>query len=180
MAVDIQLFHLLNNLAGQSPVLDGAILFFASYFPYLLVLFLAALLFFSQYPRREKWEILFVAGISSIIARYGITEIIRFFYHRPRPFSVLPTHQLLTNGEWSFPSGHAAFFFALATAVYLYNRKWGIGLFGAALLITVSRVAAGVHYPSDILGGALVGIVVAYVTFIIARTIIQRGPHQTS
>lgn len=166
MTLDIQVFHLLNSLAGQSPYLDGLIVFLASYLAYVLVALLLVLVFFSHYSKREKLEILLVAGISSVIAKYGITEIIRFFYHRPRPFSALQDiSQLLANDAWSFPSGHATFFFAMAMAICLYNKKWGILFFVGAVVITLGRVIAGVHYPSDILGGALIGIVVAYATF---------------
>lgn len=166
MSLDTQVFYLLNNLAGQSSLLDGVVVFLASYLPYLVVLILLALVFFSQYPKREKWEILLVVGISAFIARFGIAELIRLFYQRPRPFSVLDNvQQLLTSNEWSFPSGHAAFFFALATVVYLYNKKWGIAFFGATILMTVARVTAGIHYPSDIIGGAIVGIAVASATY---------------
>jgi len=165
MTLDTQLFYLLNNLAGKSPLFDRIIVFFASYLPYILVILFFVLLFFSQYQKREKLQILLVVGISSLITRFGITELIRFFYHRPRPFLVLPVHQLLAETSWSFPSGHATFFFAMATAVFLYNKKWGIVFFITTILITISRVIAGVHYPSDIIGGAVIGIVVAYATF---------------
>lgn len=170
MTLDTQLFYFLNNFAGQSPFFDAVIVFFASYFAYILVALFLIFLFFSQYSKREKLQIFFVAGISTLVARFGITELIRFFYHRPRPFTALSdVHQLLTNGAWSFPSGHAAFFFAMATAIYFYNKKWGIGFFIATILITVSRVIAGIHYPSDIIGGALIGIIIAYLTFSITR-----------
>ena len=163
MILDTQLFYLLNSLVGKSPFFDGLIVFFASYLAYLVVVALLVLVFFSHYSKLEKWTILIVAGTASIIARFGATELIRVFYQRPRPFIALPdAHQLFTDSAWSFPSGHATFFFALSTAVYLYNKKWGIWFFGATILITVSRVIAGVHYPSDILGGALIGVVVAY------------------
>jgi undecaprenyl-diphosphatase len=165
MTLDTQLFYLLNNLAGQSPFFDRIIVFFASCLPYILVTLFLVLLFFSQYSKQEKWQIFLVVSISSLIARLGITELIRFFYHRPRPFLVLPVHQLLADTSWSFPSGHATFFFAMATAVFLYNRKVGIVFFAAVILITVSRVITGIHYPSDIVGGAIIGIAVAYTTF---------------
>lgn len=177
MTLDTQLFSLLNNLAGQSPLLDEIIVFFASYLAYILPIVLLGLVYFSQYPKRGKWELILVAGISSIISRFGITELIRFFYNRPRPFVALPyVHQLLTETSWSFPSGHATFFFALATAVYLYNKKWGIWFFIATILITVSRVIAGIHYLSDIIAGAIVGIAVAYATYYFARRISAKDP----
>ena len=169
MTFDTQVFYLLNNLAGQSAFFDELIVFLAAYLPYVLIVVFLALVFFSQYQKREKLQILFVTGMSTLIARYGVVELIRFFYHRPRVFTDLPVHQLLTSDKWSFPSGHATFFFAMATAVYLYNKKWGIGFFIAATLMGASRVIAGIHYPSDIVGGALIGAAVAFATFHIVR-----------
>jgi|SRR3989344_4141474 len=165
MALDTQLFSLLNSVAGRSPFFDESIVFFALYLPYLLVIFFLGLVLFSQYQKREKIQILLVTALSSVIARFGVTELIRFFYHRPRPFADHSVTQLLTSNEWSSPSGHAAFFFAMATAIYLYNKRWGVGFFVAAMLITVSRVIAGIHYPSDIALGAFIGISLAYATY---------------
>lgn len=172
MQLDLQIFHLLNNLAGQSSFLDGSIVFLAKYLAYILILFFGVLVFLSDYTKRKKWEVLIVAGAASVIARYGVTELIRFFYHRPRPFLAFPDiHKLLNESSWSFPSGHATFFFALSTAVYLYNKKWGAFFFIATILMTFSRVAAGIHYPSDIVGGAVVGVMVAYATFYAAQKV---------
>lgn len=139
------------------------IIFFAKYFPYAVVLAFLILLFYSSYEKREKIKIFWTALFSTAIVRFGVTELIRFFYHRPRPFVAYDTLPLFPEQSWSFPSGHAAFFFALATALYFYNKKWGAWFFLAATVISIARVIAGVHYPSDILGGALVGIAVAYV-----------------
>jgi undecaprenyl-diphosphatase len=95
------------------------------------------------------------------ISRIVVVEIMRHFFFRLRPFAIgqgnyLPIDQ--NSAEPSMPSGHAALFFALATAVYFYNKKLGIFLFISAFLISISRVFVGVHWPSDILAGALVGI----------------------
>lgn len=171
MNLDTQLFYFFNNLAGQSPFFDAVVVFFAFYLAYILIALFLALLLISQYSRREKLQIFFITAVSTIIARFGITEIIRFFYHRPRPFLDLPVHQLLTESSWSFPSGHATFFFALATVVYLYNKKWGTVFFIATLFMTVSRVVAGVHYPSDIIGGALIGVAIAHITIYCYRKV---------
>jgi len=181
MPFDVQFSHFLNNLAGQSFFLDGVVVFFASYLAYILVAIFLIFLFLSQYSLREKLEIFLVTAAAGIIARGGVTELIRFFYHRPRPFSELPgIHQLLTDPAWSFPSGHATFFFAVATVVYLYHRKWGMFFFVAAALITIGRVVAGVHYPSDVLAGALIGGAVGYATFRIARKMVPSEANQTS
>ncbi len=168
--MDSQLFHWLNNLAGQSRAFDVAVIFLAEYLPYAIVLAFLALLFYSGYKKREKIRIFWVTLFSVAIARYGAVELIRFFYHRQRPFVAYDILPLFPHeNSWSFPSGHAALFFALAAALYFYNKKWGAWFFLAAVLISVARVIAGVHYPSDILGGALVGIAAAYVVVFFAE-----------
>ena len=172
--LDTQIFFFLNDFAGQSPFLDSVIVFFASYLAYILVAAFVAFLFFSAYTKREKWEILAVTVISAGIARGFITEVIRYFYHRPRPFTELGIHPLFTDSAWSFPSGHATFFFAMATAIYLYNRKWGMWFFAGTVLVTLARVAAGVHYPSDILGGAIIGVFTGYFTYRAVRSYLAR------
>ena len=171
MTLDIKLLYFLNNFAGKSQIFDTLIVFLASYLQYFLVAVFLALLYMSTYSKRDKIYVFWTTTISIIIARLGVTEIIRFFYHRPRPFVTLEVNKLLSSGwfysdtEWSFPSGHSAFFFAMATALYLYNKKWGIGFFIAAIVMNISRIVAGVHYPSDIAGGAVVGMAVAYLVF---------------
>ncbi|OHA19409.1 MAG: hypothetical protein A2670_01850 [Candidatus Taylorbacteria bacterium RIFCSPHIGHO2_01_FULL_48_38] len=170
--MDAQLFHLLNNFARQSRAFDAIVIFLAEYLPYAIVIAFFALLFYSGYTKREKIKIFWTTALATIVARYGITELIRLFYHRPRPFVAYDTPALFAEGSWSFPSGHATFFFALATAVYLYNKKWGVWFFLAAIIISISRVIAGVHYPSDILGGAFIGISVAYTV----KKLIEKSP----
>lgn len=59
----------------------------------------------------------------------------------------------------------------MAMAIFLYNKKWGVWFFFGAILMNISRVMAGVHYPSDIVGGAIVGVVVSYLVFFFARRI---------
>ncbi|MBI4837321.1 MAG: phosphatase PAP2 family protein [Candidatus Portnoybacteria bacterium] len=53
----------------------------------------------------------------------------------------------------------------MSTAIYFYNKKWGTAFFIASILMNVSRIVAGVHYPSDIIGGAIVGIAVGWLVF---------------
>lgn len=72
----------------------------------------------------------------------------------------------LENAEWmhdwsSFPSDHAALYFALATGLWLANRRWGaVALAWTLMVICVPRIYVGMHYASDIVAGAVLGIVV--------------------
>ncbi len=169
MPLDIKLFYFFNNLAGKSQLFDAFIVFLASYLQYFLGVIFFLFLYFSAYLKKKKVHIFLMTIISIIIARLGITEIIRFFYHRPRPFIIYKVYQLFSENDWSFPSGHSAFFFAMAVAIYLYNKKWGIWFFIAAVMMNISRIIAGVHYPSDILGGMIVGTVVACAVFYLSK-----------
>lgn len=171
MPIDIAIFYFFNNLAEQSRVFDTLVIFLAEYFQYLLIAIFLLLLFFSKYAKPEKLRLFWVTVISIIVARFGAAELIRFFYHRPRPFITYQVHRLLFENEWSFPSGHSAFFFAMATAICIYNKKWGIGFFLAAIFMNISRIIAGVHYPTDIIGGAIIGMAVAYIVFYFAEKI---------
>ena len=172
MSVDVSIFHFFNNVSGHSDIFDGLVVFLAEYLQYFLFLVLFIFLYSCRYSLSKKFRILWMILFSSCVARFVIVGGIRYFYHRPRPFLVLESNKLISESawfysdhEWSFPSGHSAFFFALASMIYCYNRKWGVGFFIAALLMNVSRIIAGVHYPSDILGGICVGVFTSLVLY---------------
>lgn len=167
--LDTTLFFLLNNCAGYSQLADSIIVFFAEYLAYILVAVFFVLVYLSKERLREKIVMISIVAFSSLFARYVITELIRFFYHRPRPFLTYHVHQLLPETSYSFPSGHSTFFFAFSYAIYLYNKKWGVWFLGATVLMTISRIMAGVHYPSDIVGGAIIGILAAKLSFVYLR-----------
>lgn len=173
---DLALLQGLNDWVFQSEWWDTLLVFLVEWLPYW---FLAGLLTFgvlAVLPRyrarlRKNWEMVLIALAAGVVARFGVTELFRAFYDRPRPFEVLPDlHQLVShNGGGSFPSGHAAFFFALAAVVGRYYPKTSVLFYAAAFSLTVSRVVAGIHWPSDILGGAVVGIAVGLLTHSIYR-----------
>ena len=88
--------------------------------------------------------------------------------------------QLIPESGYSFPSGHAAFYFALSMGVYLYNKKLGAAFFVVSVLMGIARIFAGVHWPADILGGALVGIVTALLVNFYARKYLEKLKTPTS
>lgn len=154
--MDYLIFQQINNFAGKNICLDSLGIFFAKYLGYVLVVIL---LLFLVKNSKKYWKMLAKSFGAAILARFGITELVRFYWERPRPFVENHVHLLLDKvNQASFPSGHAAFFFALSTVVYFYNKKAGLLFFLASFLISISRVFSGVHWPSDILVGVLVGV----------------------
>ncbi len=173
MNIDLYLFQYINGFAGKSVCLDSLAIFFAEYLQY----FLIAALFVFLLKNFKKYLPMVMGGLAAaVLARFGIAEIIRFFWHRARPF-VENNVSLLFNHEnsYSFPSGHAAFFFALSAVIYHYNKKTGILFFIASLLVSISRVFCGVHWPSDILGGIIVGVFSAWLVLLLGRRMSLAG-----
>ena len=165
--MDYLIFQKINSLAGKSVCWDGLGIFFAEYFGYIL---LAILILFLLKDYKKYWPIIFRALAAGILSRFIITEIIRFFWERPRPFVENQVNLLLSHGaSSSFPSGHAAFYFALASIVYFYNKKLGIVFLISSFLISISRVFVGVHWPSDVLTGAIIGIFSGWLIFLLSR-----------
>lgn len=170
MNLERAIFEWLNSWAGKREWLDTSIIFRAQFLGWWLAAAFILFLFFGKDKRRELW-MTGEAFFSALAARFGIAEAIRFFYNRPRPFELLPNiYQLLSHSPGgSFPSGHAVFFFALATTVFLYHRFWGIIFYLGAISLSLSRVAAGLHWPLDVLGGAVIGVLVSLGTHFLSR-----------
>ena len=92
-----------------------------------------------------------------------ISQILKPIIGRPRPFVAFPGTPLLihTPGGYSCPSGHSASSFAAATVLCIFDRRLGLAVYLLALMIAFSRIFVFVHYPSDTLVGALLGVLCA-------------------
>jgi undecaprenyl-diphosphatase len=153
--------YALNNLYVQSTFAKSAVVFGAELLPYAILLFLAGWVYFSKNKSqriRDVVMMLFVAFVAVSIADY-----IKYWIGAPRPFVVLENITPLFERDpfGSFPSSHVSFFAALATAAFFKDTFLFGALFCATLIIGVSRVFAGVHFPSDIFAGLLLGVCVA-------------------
>lgn len=159
MPFDVPLVRALNSIAGKYGWLDTGIVFFASWFPYILGA-VAATAIFAMPLGDARWRVVFIAFLAALVARFGIVEFIYRAYKKPRPYMTHRLHALVVQKNPSFPSGHAAFFAALAAVLYELDTETGVAYFLATCVMSTARVAAGTHYPSDILGGLVIGILV--------------------
>ncbi len=169
MHYDVKIFEAINGLSNHSKIIDALGIFLADYLPYLLVLLLLSFLFWPKKDRTKNRAMVLVSIISALIARFVVKNIILLFYNYPRPYVNLPlTNKLISvstaENLQSFPSGHAILFFALSAVIYSFNKKLGIFFLACSTLMGIARIFVGVHWPSDILGGAVLGIIVGVIT----------------
>ncbi|MBI2624254.1 phosphatase PAP2 family protein [Candidatus Parcubacteria bacterium] len=146
----------LNGLARSSSGFTGFVVGLAVVLPYVLVAVLGGALVLRWRVARSAVLNALMAGL---VSRFVFVPVIRFLIPRGRPFMASIEIVKLFNREDapSFPSGHAAFFFGVAFSLWFANRRWGWALLAGATLVGLGRIAAGVHYPSDVFVGALVG-----------------------
>ncbi len=156
--MDYLIFNSLNSLVLEHFWFDTLLIFLAEYLPYILI---ALLVLFLIKNFRKYCPMVFSAFLAGGLAEI-VVLLIRLFFYKERPFLTEQVNTLLNHSlSGSFPSAHSAFFFALSTAVFFYNKKTGLIFYLASLLMVVSRVISGIHWPSDILVGIGLGILCA-------------------
>lgn len=169
MSLDKALFLQINGLAGSFHFLDEFLKGIANdYFIIISSCLILLALWFGTRARnkREENQKGVICASGSLGIADGIVKICNLFYFRPRPFTELPTNLLFYKPtDSSFPSNSAAVVFALAIGVFFFDKKVGGFLLLLAFLLGFSRIYVGIHYPSDILGGAAVGAVTAFLFF---------------
>ncbi len=166
------IFYFFNNLAFQNKFIDVLVIFIADWLIWWLVLAVVFLFILKKINLKNLLQIFAIAFIAWFMA-----ELIKFFCFSPRPFLVLANVKpLFTHGlNDSFPSGHTTLAFALATAVTLFtNYKIGFLFFISALLVGLSRIVVGIHWPLDILVGAFLGITIVLIFYLFKIKVIQK------
>ena len=163
------IFFFFHNIAHRASFFDNVIIFFGFWFPYIVVMLAGLFLLFhhdvfkSPNPfvilYRKKKEIL-LSFFSGSLA-WIIAKILKVIIAIPRPLDLFTGVQpILVESGHAFPSGHAAFFMALAVSLFFYHKKAGYLFIFFALLIGLARIVGGAHSPVDILGGFVLGFLV--------------------
>ena len=170
--MDYSLYKSVNGLSG-APFADDLFTLLAKDLPAVLVVLVALTFLIPWRRRRQDRRSSAVLATASAGLALLINQPITHLVDRARPYVDHPNnaHLLLTpSHDPSFPSDHATGAFALAFAIWLYDRTLGAVMLVIAALLAFSRVYVGTHYPGDVVAGALIGIAVAGTLFLVPPT----------
>lgn len=153
---NVALFFLIFGLSSQSPIADNLMIFgarFAIYLTYLLMFILAV----KGGIKEKKALILAVLTIPIIIL---LIKGIHIFFYESRPFvdnDILPL--IPFSADASFPSRHASLMSGIAFTYVYFKSRWAPFFVFLMLWVSAARIFVGVHFPQDIIGGFITGLV---------------------
>jgi len=118
-------------------------------------------LLFVRKEKKQGFHLL----VALLLMLVSVNILIKPLVARIRPFDVYPITLLIkAPHDYSFPSGHTAVSFAAAWVLAHYYPKYKVAIYGIASLIAFSRLVLFVHYPTDVLGGMVIGILCGYIS----------------
>lgn len=172
-AFDVHVFYAINHLAAVTPYLNPVMVIFAKYAPEMYALLFILGWFMTPRDDANTRQHLVTSALSGIIA-IMISTMIGHLYYRPRPFIALPhgsVHQLVSHApDSSFPSTHASGVFGFASGLWSRRPKLLRYLFTTiAIIVSFSRVYVGVHWPTDVLAGMVIGIASGYIAKMLGK-----------
>lgn len=163
---NITLFFSIFGLSNKSPFLDVFMIVGARVIIFVAFLLMVILTFRSGVKEKKA----FILAIISIPVIILLIKIIHIFFYEPRPFITFHFSPLFPyRDDASFPSRHASMMAAVAFSYTYFKSKWAALFLLFMIWVGISRIFVGVHYPIDIIGGILTGLV----SIIIAKQIVR-------
>ncbi len=176
---DRDIFVYLNNLGIER--FDGFWIYVTKIESWTPLFILFTLLIFYYY-KGKKAVVVFLVALLTFAITFLFTSVVKDYVARLRPNNVEAFTELIRILQkpttYSFFSGHASSSFSITTFMVLVLRKFTKWIYLAyiwPLIFVLSRIYVGVHYPSDIFVGALVGTIFAFFFFFLCRKILERG-----
>lgn len=161
--INVQLFRMINNLGKQFEGLNPLMVLISEKMIYLL----AAAVLLYLLSRKPVNRLMVLSGFAALIFAIAIGKIAGLFHSNNQPFAELTdVNKLIDMGvNNSFPSDHTIIFFTFTVSFWLFKRRHNYLWVLLALVVGLSRIWVGVHYPADVAAGAIFGAAAAYLAY---------------
>ncbi|TCT17942.1 undecaprenyl-diphosphatase [Melghiribacillus thermohalophilus] len=157
--MDLFIFELLHSLSGKVSYIDSMMIFLSKYGYILFILSVLSLFLFPAYRKMG------LTGVVALVVGLLLNLLIGTLVDRPRPFIAHDIDILIPKEPSpSFPSDQALIAGVFMTLFWILAPKLRIPVVILGLLAVVSRIYVGHHYPSDVVTGALLGVILVPVT----------------
>ncbi len=172
MSINVDLFYFINHNL-HNPVFNSIMPLFTHFGGFIsMVCILVAIILFAKFTKRDTLKKIAILALIALLLSDIIVLCLKHIVNEPRPYLTLPDVNLLIveDDPYSFPSGHTASTFSVITFFVLNMKELvkkhhlavSVALIIFAFIIPFSRVYVGVHYPGDVLAGALIGMCGAF------------------
>ncbi len=153
--MDYRVFKWINQLSGRCSPIDSFMILLSNKVRYVFIF----VLIFMWFKNKPYKKVACNALVSAAIA-FVINPLVKLFYFKPRPFIKRRVGILIpAKADSSFPSKHTLLVFAISSTIFLYQRSLGLIMSILSALTGFSRIWVGHHYPSDIIGSALIAAI---------------------
>lgn len=174
MNINSMIFNAINGFANHNIILDKLMIVFSNYVPDIFMAVLAVTYIIGIVAKNEKMRVITIDTFVITILNLFLSFAIGAFWYVPRPFVNNKVNLLIPHTiDASFPSDHAIGTMSIAVGINKWNKVYGRLLIMLSILVGISRVFVGHHYPSDVIGGYVIVFVTSFLYDRFLKNIVQ-------